>query len=505
MGLNIPSFYGYFTAHRSIAANQAALNTINHNIANVNTQGYSRQRVDLAINSPFPPATRSNYLESGQLGQGVKILGISRTHDLFLDGQIRTQNSAKGMQDIIKDYMQQMEGIVAEPIGYGASSAMTDFFAAAQALSIRADDQTARTTFIQSAKNMLDIFRQEASQLMEIRTGVVGDASIPSTVTSSLAAITTAEINTELKQLANVNSQIITVVGAGGQPNDLLDQRDLLLDSLSKKININVEYTGSEQVTVRLGNNILVRGKDVLNTLNIVPNTTVTADDDPALIELSSNPGVSVNANITGGTLGGMLAVGGNAPGAVTIRSFVGQLNTLFTELANQVNALQGGGYDYYGNSPSTTPPNDEIFTLAGGTGLEIFRYSVNPDILADPKLIAAADGSGAFAGVGDGRNAMAMARLADVQIGALGSSTMHQFFNDELSKLGVSSKSAKDSSEVLGNVIAQLEQRRESFQGVNMEEEMIDMLRFQRSFEASAKMMSTIDKVMDTIINRIF
>lgn len=485
-------------------ANQLALNAINHNISNVNTPGFSRQRVELTNGDPYTPATYSNYSDQGQIGQGVRIVGVTRTHDNFLDTQIRIQNSLLGYHQAIRDNLQQAEGVLAVPGGNGIDAVMGDFFAAAQSLSIHPDDIAARSSFIQSAQNMLDAFQQQAQQLQDLRTNIIGDPNVPGSFNVSQVALTVDEINTLLNSIAELNQQILTVEAGGATPNDLLDRRDQLLEELSQKMNVTINYKNYDQVDILLGNNLLVRGVDVINTLVTTPNPgpIPDPDDDPTLIQLSSS-GATVNSDITGGRLGGLLKIGGNDPALTTIRGLLEGLDTLFTELATQINTLQASGRDLNGNIPA--PPDDEIFVLAGGVGLDIFNYSVNTNMITDPSLIAAAiDNAGSFDGVGDGRNALAIAQLQTQVQAALGNTTFHEYFNSQVARLGVNSRAAQDSADNIYNSVQQLEQRRQSIQGVNMEEEMINLLRFQRGFEASAKAMTTLDHVMDTIINRI-
>lgn len=509
MGIRIPAFFGYYNAHRALLANQNALNVINNNIANVNTPGYSRQSINLVAASSYPPVSPSNLISGGFLGQGVEVQGINRTHDNYLDDQIRTQNSLFFYQSMVRDNLQQMEGILGGISSSGIHDAMKDFFLSAQALSIHADDMSSRASFMQSAQNMLDVFQQQVEQLQDLRTSLVGLPGDPSSFGVSQAAITVSQINEDIAQIANLNKQILGVSASGASPNDLLDQRDRILGELAEKINIEVEYTDDNQVNVQFGGDYLVRLKDVVNTFEAVENDGVTygstADEEPTIIYLSSDPATSVNSSITGGQLGGIIQMGGDGTDPFSIRHLMDQLNTLFGEMATAINAVQAAGRDLYGNIPAA--PDDELF-VGGGIPPDVFTYSVNSNIISDPRLIAAAidDGTiaGGFAGVSDGRNALAMAAVQNTALAGLSNTDVNDFFNIQISRLGTDTKASIDTAANLQAVVQQLEQRRESIQGVNLEEEMINMLRFQRSFEASAKIMATLDKTLDLLINRM-
>lgn len=522
MGMNIPSFLGYFTSHRSMITSQMALNTVNHNIANANTPGYSRQRVDLETMSPYMRPSLQDFEGAGQMGQGVIATGISRSHESFLDAQVRTQQSLLGYNQAVRDALQQAEGIFGEPSENDISKSMKNFFDAAQAVSVHPDDMAARSNFLQESQNLLEVFQQKAQQLQDLRTNLVGDASSPATIAVSQVAMAVDDMNAKMQQVADLNGQILTIKASGASPNDLLDRRDVLLEELSKSFNVSVEYRTDEQVNLKLGNTVLVRGSVVLDTFNVTVNPTIPPsaappdyDQEPSWVELASAPGASINSSITGGKLGGLLVVGSNVATETTIRGLLEGLDTLFTEVATNINSLQDGvagsmidpalpvGRDYYGNIPAA--PNDSVFVLGVGAGLDIFNYGINANLVADPKLLAASlDNGGAFSGVGDGRNALEMAKFVNEAVAGLGNVTVNDYFNNMVSQMGVSTRSTTDRADNLKTLVDQLDQRRQAYQGVNMEEEMIDMLRYQRGFEATAKVLNTIDHVMDTIINKL-
>jgi flagellar hook-associated protein 1 FlgK len=225
----------------------------------------------------------------------------------------------------------------------------------------------------------------------------------------------------------------------------------------------------------------------------------------PAILQ-TTNGNVSINNTVQGGSIKALLDMGGVSTTQTTVRGVLGQLNTLITELANSVNALQLSGRDATGNIPT-----EPIFELAAGTSLAIFRYSANVDLIQNPNLVAAAindpTASGppaGFAGVGDGRNALRIAQLRNQSIAALAGGTFGDSFNSTVSRLGIDTRSYEDRQASQKDVINTLGQRRDAISGVNMDEEMIDMMRFQRAFEASSRMIRTFDEVAQAIINLV-
>jgi flagellar hook-associated protein 1 len=505
MGLNIPAFFGIYNAHRAIVANQNAINVVNNNIANANTPGYSRQRVDMSPAGSFPPATISNYVASGVTGQGVNVTDITRSHDNFLDAQMRSQQNQLGYNEAAQDYLQRIEDVSGNLQGSNINDALNKFFEASQALSRKADDVPSRSTFMQSAKNVMDLFKQQASMLKDLRTSIVGDASKPSTLTTSEAYLTVNDINQSLSEVANLNEKIIGISAAGASPNDLMDRRDVVLEKIAKNLNVTIEYLPSNQIAIKLGANKLVEGNTVSNTLNLVTNTgvTPTPTDVPALVQLSSNA-ATVNADITTGKLGGLLKMGGNDTDTTTIRGMLETLDNAFGAIATEVNALQASGFNMNGVAPTATV-DDQIFIPPPVINdLAIFDYSINATILKDVKLIAAADATGPFAGVGDGRNAAKIAALQNKSLAGLGNISTQEYMNNKISNLGLNSKNAQDRTEQLNGVIQQIDGRRQSLQGVNIEEEMLDLMRYQRGFEASSRVIKALDEVMKNLLNLI-
>lgn len=493
-----PAFFGLYNAHRGLIAAQTALDTINHNIANANTPGYSRQRVDLEAHFPYAKPGHNLDISKGQKGQGVSVTQITRVRDAFIDGQFRLESGIFGQNSIISDVLKQVEGILAEPSTGGINSALENFFNAAQELSLHPESIAVRQDFVQQAVDMITVFQQQAIQLRDLRRNLVGDTTVPSSINTSQLAYNVNEVNEKLASIHQVNQEILTIISSGAQPNDLYDKRDHLIDQLSEIIDVNVTNTANGQIDLSIGGQTLIRGTRLVDTLQVLanPGPAPPPTDAPTLIQ-TVNGGLTINSNITSGRIRGILNVGGNNPNTTTIRGTLENLNALVTNVVNEVNAINSSGYNLNGVSPPLT-----LFLLAGGTTLNIFRYSVNTNVINNPAQVAAAINAPGFAGPGDGRNALAMAQLRNQTIAGLGNVEFGDYFNAMVSQLGIDTRGATERTEVQGDVIQNLEQRRQSISGVNTDEEMIDMLRFQRSFEASSRMIQVFDEVIQSIIN---
>ncbi|MBK8190838.1 MAG: flagellar hook-associated protein FlgK [Vampirovibrionales bacterium] len=502
-----PAFFGFYTSHRALLATQMALNTVNHNISNSNTPGYSRQRLNLeAFDAYASPVQLGQDLRSGQVGQGVQVVDIKRIRDAFIDIQYRAESGIQGYNASFRDALQQLEGIAAEPSKSAINGSIQKFFDAAQELSINPQSQAVRADFIQHAVDILTVFQQEANQLATLQRNMVGDPAVPGSFTTSQLAINVTEVNNKLAELARYNQEILTVKASGASPNDLLDKRDNTLDALSKLVDITTQETSNGQMAVSIAGQLMVRGGTVLDTLQVVANAGPIPDpeNEPSLVRTAVSGVDILNAPVNAvqyGGIKGIVDAAGRSATQSTVRGMLEDIDNLLDTLASQVNALQTTGRDLNGNVQAGEP----LFNLTAGAGLNIFRYRVNPNIIQDPSLVAAAEGPpNPFLGAGDGSNALAMAQLRDGAYAALGNTSFVEFYNGVVSSLGIDARTFENRNDSQDSVVKALDQRRQSVSGVNESEELSDLIRFQRAFEASSKTMQVFNEVTQTILNMV-
>jgi flagellar hook-associated protein 1 FlgK len=506
-----PGFFGLFNAHRSLLVAQGAMNVINQNISNANTDGYSRQTATITTADPYA-APSISQLAQGQLGQGPLITQITRSRDQYIDAQYRQANGFLGQNNNVSSILNQIQGVLAEPSTNGANTAMQNFFDAAQELSVNPDSTAVRSAFMQQGADMVTTFQQEGQQLLDMRKNLVGDPLDPNSFSTSQLAISATQVNTKLAAIVKLNQNITSIQSSGAQPNDLLDQRDKLLDDLSSYADIKVTNFDNGQVDVSIAGQMMIHGVTQLDSLQVVQNTgtTPTPDDVPALLK-TVNGGVVLNdgtaPDLGSGSLKGISDMGGNDPSLTTVRGALGKLDTLLNTIVTQVNSLQTTGRDLNGNLGTSNPVFTTDPTLNPGQPLSLFHVAINKDIVNDPSLLAAASddstATGGFAGVGDGRNATALAKLRDTSFSALGSNVV-DYLSGLISKLGTDANSYSSSATSQKALVASIAQQRESVSGVNVDEETIDLLRFQRAFEGSSKVISTLDEMYKTIINMV-
>lgn len=228
------TFHGLEMAKRALAAQQAALYTTGHNIANANTEGYSRQRVNLETLPSYPASSRNRPQIPGQLGQGVQVASVERIRDSFLDAQYRMENSKNGYWESMAHGMNRMESLFNEPSETGLSSTLDKFWQSLQDLAVHPDDEAVRSVVMQRGKTVSDTFNDLIGRMNRLQEDI--EVQIDRELTN---------VNTILKDIDRLNQEIKSMEQIGSTPNDLYDKRDQLIDQLSKYVDIKVKHVDS--------------------------------------------------------------------------------------------------------------------------------------------------------------------------------------------------------------------------------------------------------------------
>lgn len=446
----------------SLQVNQAALQVTSHNIANVNTPGYTRQRLVVETITPF-------MTSAGATGAGVRAQEISRVYDRFLSFQAKGEREGYGRLSAEKESISQVEDIFNEVSGSGIKERLADFFNSIQDLSNNADGYTERSQVLAKANTLSYIIRSKASALSTLMTNV--DSAIKDKI---------ADVNTIASQIADLNGKIAAQESSGSSANDLRDNRDKLMADLSGLIDYNSVEDQFGQVSVFVGKGtLLVEGKGY-NSLAGVLNVDNLTD-----IKINSgSESTNITSDINGGELNGLL----NARD-VDIASFQSRLNSFASNLITEFNSQHALGSDLNGAAGGQ-------FFSTPTSGNEAGTISV---AITDPnKIAAAASPSG---GAADSRNALLLAEVQSKGIAALGNSTLDSYYGAMVSDIGIRSQQASRSFEFQKFTKDQLETRIESVSGVSIDEEAANLIKFQRAYEASAKLITTADEMMQTIL----
>ena len=441
----IPSYSGLNTALSGLEAAQAAIDTTGQNIANANNPGYSRQTAVLAESDSLDLPAFSNTTGHGvQLGTGVDVTTINRVRDQFLDVQYRAQNSATSGLQTASGLLQQVQTALAEPSTDGVTSQLTAFWNSWSNLANAPTSLAAKQGVVDSATTLADTFNGIDSQLQTIQNQA--DSQYTSLTSSS------GQIQSDANQIAALNGEINQALGAGQSPNNLLDQRDQLLDDLSQYGTVSVTDPGNGLLVVNFGGDMstpLVNGKSAnsVSSLNLGPNSGGTI-----------------------GTLAGLVSPTGQISG------YLNTLNQFATTLANSVNALHTAT-PFFAVNTSTTSLGATATTLS----VAVAPANVQTTTTSNP-----------------GANDVAMA------IAGLAGGAADQDYSSFVSQVGSDVQSNQSNLTTANTLLSSINGQRESVSGVSLDEEMTNLITYQRAYEASARMMNTINSTLDTIINQV-
>ncbi len=450
------------TAVQALLAQQMALDTTSHNISNASTPGYSRQRARFE-------AVPGAYVSDGlpHPGYGVQIMDISRVRDIFADFQLRGQLASGAQYDTETQALTSIENLMAEPGNAGMRAALDQFFNAWRDLSNNPESGPARIAVIQAGQTLSMAANRLGSALVQQRT----DAN------SRIAASIT-EVNGLTAQIARLNEQIVPMKLSGTSTGDLEDQRDAALDRLAQLMNVTYLEVDNGSMEVSIGGHPLV-SRNVSFALEGVPNALNANYLD---LRFASD---TVPLNAAKGEIRANLDIRDTyVPARIT------ELNTLVAQIITDVNTAHAAGYG-----------------LDGGTGRAFFagttaaNMAVDAAVAANSNFVAASRTAGGVPG--DSGNALALADLQYVRVLSGSTQTYNDYYGSIVSGVGVSLREATSRSQAQALVVEQLNATREGAKGVNLDEEMVQLVQYQRAYQAASKLIQVVDEMLDTLINR--
>ena len=619
------TFSGIELGKRSIMANTDAITTAGHNISNANTEGYSRQRVQIREFDPLykPDLTRAE--RPGMIGQGVDVQSVNRIRDELLDKRIVGQQNVESYWQTRSDYYTMLEQIYNEPYDVSIRSNMDKYWEAWQELSVNPESQAARQAVVTRAETLTDSINQRWESLSGVADLINGDIEA-----------TVKEVNSITRQIADVNAEIIKSKAMGDNPNDLLDRRDLLVDKLSELINVSTDTRDSDEFMVHVDGRVIVQG-NVARNIDLEPRFDDTGYSKLVWADTGND------AKFSGGKLGALIELRD-----VDVRNEIQSLNTMtmnFSDLVNDVhrnavgaNKVTGldffvqhpfvenanGNYDRNGDgqldtsyvfrftgknqldlhqqvgiegvmtfnassgnveipyyhtdtvetviarindsnsevkayldrnnnlvlkattSQSVDNPDfvirhveDSGYFLAGysgilnGSGQENAydfaqadavesltagsQFSVSPvynpsayiqvnDVIKNDVMNVAAGyiDSNGNAFTGDARAAVEIASIRNSKIMVGSQKTFDDYFADTVTNVGLKGEQAEMNLLSQNAIMEDLHNLRDSISGVNIDEELAEVMKFQHGYNAAAKFITVWDSLVDTIINRL-
>jgi flagellar hook-associated protein 1 FlgK len=566
----MPGLYGILDMCKwATLTQQANISVVSHNISNVNTPGYSRQKV--LLGAAIPVTT-----EAGQMGTGVRTITVQREYDNFVGVQLNFEKQLLGNWKALNYSYQRVEQIFNESSEYGLSGVMDEFWNAWQALADNPSGQAERAALVNMAETMSNDFNKMYNDFHTLQTDV--NNSIKGTVN---------EINALTEQIVELNEKISRIEVSDDMANDFRDQRDGLMDELAEKIGYSYLEDDLGQVSIFLENgNPLVQGR-MKWELGVEVNTANNNFYDVSWDD-GSGTFTAITDNITRGELSGMIEMRDTI-----IPGYLAKVDRLAGGIINATNQLHYNGYGLDGStennffvpiSAATGVSEDntgggvitggavydntvltlddyeirfvdantfEIYNVTDGTkvmdaringsvdpsgsftytsgstiqfeGIEVvitdgapggpldgdvFTVSstgdtaknmmVNPDIAGDVTKIAAAEGASGD----DNVNALAIAVLRDGNTMNNNTTTFSSYYSGLVGEVGVDVQGASRNLAYRETMVEQLNTRKESVSGVNLDEEAVNLMRYQAAFTAAARMITVVDELIQELLN---
>lgn len=421
------------TARSGMMTQQGSISVTSHNISNVNTPGYTRQKVNVTTNRPYSNPSLNSSMGPGQIGQGSKIESITRVRNTFSDFQYRSQTHNYQNSLTQSHYYTEIENAFNEPSEIGISNSLDKFFNNWHELSKNSDSNSVKNIIIQQSKELTDKLNTTVKSLEDLKN--LADKDIDSNI---------SQINTLLSQIKNLDSQIKVIEATGKNANDLSDKRDALLDELSFKI-------------------------DLKNNEDLLVDGEVTRGElDQAITD----------GRILSGEMQGLYDSKEN------IDSFITDLNDMTKTIATTVN--------------DTLRPTlgIDFFVSKDGNPIDGSNITVNNDLLEDPSKLSLGENTSDLA--------IEVSKIKEMKftIGGKNDITITSFYGDTIERLGFDAQQAKRTSTNLESLLSSIDQGRISESGVSMDEEFANLIQFQRAYQANAKVVATLDQLLEVVVN---
>jgi len=538
------------TALSGLMAFQRSLETTSHNIANVNTEGYSRQRAELSTRP-------EQYIgQAGYLGQGVNVTNISRSYDQFITNQLNSSTSAFAETSEFYALASQVDNVIADP-STSLSPALKSFFNAVNEVANDPSSIPARQVMIGETENLAGQFNTLTSRFEELRSQ-----------TNKQMQANVDEINGYAEAFAELNVRIASGSNSStGMPNDLLDQRDALIAKIAEKVNVSAVQQSDGSISLFIGS-----GQPLVLGASTQKLALADSATDPSHKEILAN-GQPITRQIAGGELYGLLKFRDQV-----LDPAQNQLGLLAAGLAVEFNAQHQAGYDL------NTDPGQALFVLGGsalavpvvanpnlpgggavsavydpantgklqasdyrldydGSNYTLTRLSDNQAVhtgalpadvdgmtlaettapagvssflirptfsaakminanISDPRAIAAASAPATLPG--DNTNALKLAQLERASSLLGGKATYSDAYGQLVSQVGTLTHAAKISRSAQEVLLNQATQARENLAGVNLDEEAANLIKFQNSYQAAAQAIAVANSLFDTLIGAV-
>ena len=525
---------------------QRAISTTGNNIANANTDGYSRQEVEFASRTP-------NRIGGATLGTGVEVSSIRRAYDQFLTQDVQARTSSSGYYSLYATTAEQIDNLMADP-ATSISSAMDQFFASMEAVANSPTSQPERQVMLSEAQTLATRFNYVDARLSELAENM-----------NEQMSVFVVDINQYTQDIAQLNQQIARLERTpGGSPNDLLDQRDQAVESLAKLVRVETRTQEDGSINVFMSSGHRLVSQSGAETLRL---SAAVQPDGPVRVYISAPGGsdTELTESAFGGELGAALDVSNNvidrarrdigllalgltdtfntqhklgdtlnqvagsdfftAITPVTTASTLNSVTTTVSAVIDDATQLTGASYqiDYTDSAVTITNLATNVSQDINGTTISLDgltftvspfsnqtdgdRFLVEPTgraasaitvALSDTSDIAAANSGG---NVGDNRNLLSLIALRDANSLKGGTQSVYDIYNNAVAQVAVDTRSARANADTEQSLLQSVTDRRDGITGVNLEEEAANLIRYQQAYQAAAQIISTANDVFDTLL----
>lgn len=479
----------YDIAVSGLKVNERSLYVTGHNLANANVKGYTRQQ---AIIETFE---YNNTNSKFQIGRGADIQQTRQIKDQFLDNIYRQENTSLGYWEGRNKVFGDIENILGDPMGEGLQKTMNEFWDSWQELSKDPSSLTVRAVVEQRGEALVNHLNEIGDKLDNLQVDL-----------NKQLFDHINEVNDITAQIAGLNKEICSNEVTGDKANDLRDQRNLLVDRLSKLANIDVTEMQDKQLYISIG------GYSVVDKGNNTKIVAAKSTAEPMFYEPMVE-GLNVTLPVSSGLIKGLMSIRGDkyqAPGVsgghnspytptenISIRDIKEMLNDMVLNTAEEINKVHQQGYSLDG-SVTNIP-----FFVTEGTGtMGMGNIQINPAI-KNLDYIAAAKQPNAS---GDNTNALEISGLRRIPLikNISGILSPDEFYSAIIMGVGNNSSEASNVSENQQKLVNSADANRTSIAGVSQDEEMSNMMKFQFAYGASSRVINVIDEMVDTIITRM-
>ncbi|MBC7457736.1 MAG: flagellar hook-associated protein FlgK [Bdellovibrionaceae bacterium] len=455
---------------RGMQASQTALQTASHNITNKSTEGYTRQRVEMAASQPMD---EGRY----RMGTGAQVSGINRINNPWIEKQLEREGSQFAFLEGQTQALGRIENALNEQSVKGLNSSISEFFGAFRELANNPESALPRTQVREAATALIQTFKDAKRQFNDVST------DLNKTIETGVS-----DANLIAKEIADLNQKIHDSEIAGNGPaNDERDRRDLLVKKLSEKMDITyAEDPKSGMLNITAGNTAVIVAGTSFGKVSTYANE---AGNTVIYNELSEGGAhFDITDQFRKGAVGGSLAMRDGQLSKITE-----QLDDLAYNIAANVNQVHAEGYDRYNQT------GVQFFDLPQDGSFQIENFKISQAVQQDVGKIAAASKPGA---PGDNTVANVIQELQYRPLMEDGKYSFDDFYNSKVGEVGVLSQRATSALESQKNTLEQLKNVRESVSGVSLDEEAAKMIEYQKTYEASARMIKIADEMFDTILN---